>query len=84
MFGPCLLTRIEQRLQFIGFGIVTGWIWTFEQTARGAAPRKVLLDGWTIMLLWPDVVEMKRARIVVLWKLAVFAASFCSFDDLLA
>ena|GEM_PF-6829792 len=78
-----LSSRVEQRVQNIGLGIVSRWIWTFVQTTRGAAECKVLNDRRAIVFLWTDVVEMERARIVVLRKLTVFTTTVCSFPDLL-
>ncbi len=83
MFGPGLSSRVEQRVQNIGLGIVSRWIWTFVQTTRGAAECKVLNDRRAIVFLWTDVVAMERARIVVLRKLTVFTTTVCSFPDLL-
>jgi hypothetical protein len=71
-------------MQGIRFGIVTGGAWTLEQTAGCTAKSEILFDRWPIMLLRPDVVEMERARIVILRKLTVFAGSLCSFPNLLA
>ena len=83
MVRPSLSSWIEKRVQDIRLGIVTRRIRTFKETARGAAQSEVFDDRWSIMFLRPDMVKMKRTRIVILRKLTVFASAVRSFPNLL-
>jgi len=83
MLGPYLTPRIEERMQKIRIGIVARRIWSLVQTARGTTERQVLDDCGATVLLRSNMIQMKRARIVVLRELAVFATTERSFPNLL-
>ena len=84
MFGPFVSSRVKQRMQDIRLGVVPRRIWPFVQTARSAAECKVLDDRGTRVFLRANVVEMERARIEILRKLAVFTTTACSFPNMLS
>ena len=81
MVHPSLSSRIEERMQGICLRIVTCRVWAFEPAARSATQCQILHSCGAIMFLRPNMIEMKRSGIVVLWELTVFTTTVRSFPD---
>ena len=84
VLGPAVNSRIEERDQFIRFGIVGRLITALEGIAREAAPAEVRQLGRPVVLLGPDVVELEGSNVEFLRHAAVLADVACPLPHLIA
>src|SRR5262249_37743246 len=77
-------TRVEQRYKCIGLGIETRGVRAFRTVAMCAGQTSILHRVRAAMLPGSNVINSVRQDALIVWKLAIFAATLGSMPNLLA
>lgn len=78
MIAPAVLSRMVKPRDLVAVRVKPRQVCPFVVVAGEAGQREIFLGGWTAVLPWNDVLDLKRQFIEFLRQSAVLAAIFCA------